>query len=125
MYQNNDSINQISVSLLSIGKINNSQKIEPNSKMYISNYNSVLELPNINNFQNFFNEKAIQLIETEGDPCGIMNHIRIIILVDTLFRYPDSCNVFSLLFQRGFIFRKNKYSCLYSPLFDCNIFIYY
>ena len=57
--------------------------------MYISNYNSVLELSSINNFQNFFNEKAIQLIETEDDPCGIMNHIRIIILVDTLFRYPD------------------------------------
>jgi len=125
MYQNSDSINQIGVSILSIGKINNSQKIESNSKMYISNYNSVLELPSINTFENFLNEKAIQLIETEGDPCGIMNHIRIIILVDTLFRYPDSCNVFSLLFQRGFIFGKNKYTCLYCPLLDCNIFIYY
>ena len=125
MYQNNDSINQIGVSILSIGKINNSQKIEPNTKMYISNYNSVLELPSINTFENSLNEKAIQLIETEGDPCGIMNHIRIIILVDTLFRYPDSCNVFSLLFQRGFILGKNKYTCLYCPLLDCNIFIYY
>ena len=125
MYQNNDSINQIGVSILSIGKVNNSQKIEQNSKMYISNYNSVLELPSINTFENSLNEKAIQLIETEGDPCGIMNHIRIIILVDTLFRYQDSCNVFSLLFQRGFILGKNKYTCLYCPLLDCNIFIYY
>ena len=46
------------------------------------------------------------MIETEGDPCGIMNHIRIIILVDTLFRYQESCNVFSLIFQRGFILAK-------------------
>ncbi len=125
MYQNNDSVNQISVSILSIGKIYNTQKIEPNSKIYTANYNSILELPSINTFEGFLNEKAIQLIETEGDPCGIMNHIRLIILVDTLFRFPDSCNVFSLLFQRGFIFGKNKYTCLHCPLLDCNIFIYY
>jgi len=125
IYQNNDSVSQISVTILSIGKICNSQKIEPNSKIYTVNFNSVLELPSINNFENFMNEKAIQIIETEGDPCGIMNHIRIIILVDTLFRYQESCNVFSILFQRGFIFGKNKYTCLYCPLLDCNIFIYY
>ena len=125
VYQNNDSLTQISVSILSIGKICNSQKIEPNSKIYAVNFNSVLELPNLNSFKNFLGERAIQLIETEGDPCGIMNHIRIIILVDTLFRYQESCNVFSILFQRGFVFGKNKYTCLYCPLLDCNIFIYY
>jgi hypothetical protein len=125
MYQNSDSVNQISVSILSIGKIYNSQKIEPNSKIHIANYNSILELPSINTFEGFLNEKAIQLIETEGDPCGIMNHIRIIILVDTFFRFPDNSKVFSLLFQRGFIFGKNKYACLHCPLLDCNIFIYY
>jgi hypothetical protein len=125
MYQNSDSVNQISASILSIGKIYNSQKIEPNSKIHIANYNSILELPSINTFEGFLNEKAIQLIETEGDPCGIMNHIRIIILVDTFFRFPDNSKVFSLLFQRGFIFGKNKYACLHCPLLDCNIFIYY
>ena len=125
VYQNNDSISQISVTILSIGKICNSQKVEPNSKIYAANFNSVLELPSINSFEYFLNEKSLQMIETEGDPCGIMNHIRIIILVDTLFRYQESCNVFSLIFQRGFIFGKNKYTCLYCPLLDCNIFIYY
>ena len=99
--------------------------VEPNSKIYIANFNSVLELPSVNTFDNFLGERAIEIIETEGDPCGIMNHIRIIILVDTLFRYQDSCNSFSILFQRGFIFGKNKYTYLHCPLLDCNIFIYY
>ena len=125
IYQNNDTMSQISVTILSIGKICNSQKLEPNSKIYTVNFNSILELPNINSFEYFLNEKSLQMIETEGDPCGIMNHIRIIILVDTLFRYQESCNVFSLIFQRGFVFGKNKYTCLYCPLLDCNIFIYY
>ena len=125
-FQNStDSISQISVSILSIGKICDSQKLEPNSKIYIANYNSTYELPSINTFDNFLDERAIEIIETEGDPCGIMNHVKIVILVDTLFRYQESCNVFSILFQRGFIFGKNKYSCLYCPLLDCNIFIYY
>jgi len=125
VYQNNESFTQISVSILSIGKICNAQKIEPNSKIYIANFSSVLELPSINTFDNFIGERAIEIIETEGDPCGIMNHVRIIILVDTLFRYQDSCNAFSILFQRGFIFGKNKYTYLHCPLLDCNIFIYY
>jgi len=125
VYQNNESFTQISVSILSIGKICNSQKIEPNSKIYIANFSSVLELPSINTFDSFIGERAIEIIETEGDPCGIMNHVRIIILVDTLFRYQDSCNAFSILFQRGFIFGKNKYTYLHCPLLDCNIFIYY
>ena len=38
VYQNNDSLTQISVSILSIGKICNSQKIEPNSKIYAVNF---------------------------------------------------------------------------------------
>ena len=125
-FQNStDSISQIGVSILSIGKICESQKLEPNSKVYISNYSSTYELPSINAFNNFLNERAIAIIETEGDPCGIMNHVKIVILVDTLFRSQDNCNAFSILFQRGFIFGKNKYSCLYCPLLDCNIFIYY
>jgi hypothetical protein len=124
-YQNNESFTQISVSILSIGKICNSQKLEPNSKIYIANFSSVLELPSVNTFNNFLSERAIEIIETEGDPCGIMNHVRIIILVDTLFRFQDSCNAFSILFQRGFIFGKNKYTYLNCPLLDCNIFIYY
>ena len=125
MYQNNDSFTQISVSILSIGKICASQKLESNTKIHIANFTSVLELPGINSFENFLNEKAIQIIETEGDPCGVMNHIRIIIMVDTLFRFIENCNVFSILFQRGFIFGKNKYTCMHCPLLDCNIFIYY
>ena len=125
-FQNStDSISQIGVSILSIGKICESQKLEPNSKVYIANYSSTYELPSINAFNNFLNERAIAIIETEGDPCGIMNHVKIVILVDTLFRIQDNCNAFSILFQRGFIFGKNKYSCLYCPLLDCNIFIYY
>ena len=125
MYQNNDSISQISVTILSIGRIYNLQKLEPNSKIYTINFNSIMELPNMNSFESFLNEKAIQMIETEGDPCGVMNHLRIIILVDTLFRFKENSNVFSILFQRGFIFGKNKYTCMHCPLLDCNIFIFY
>ncbi len=125
MYQSNDSITQISVSILSIGKICNCQKLDENSKIYTANFNSVMDLPSINNFESFINERAIELIETEGDPCGVMNHIRIIILVDTLFRFKENSNAFSILFQRGFIFGKNKYTFLDSPLLDCNIFIFY
>ena len=87
--------------------------------------NSILELPSINSFENCLNENAIQLIETEGDPCGVMNHIRIIILVDTLFKDVENSNAFSILFQRGFVLGKNKYTCLACPLFDCNAFISY
>ena len=125
MYQNSDSVTQISVSLLSIGKICNAQKIEQNSKIFSANFNSVFDMPNIEEFDSSLNEKAIQMIETEGDPCGVMNHIRIIILVDTLFKFQDNYNSFSILFQRGFTFGRNKYTCLYCPLFDCNVFIYY
>ena len=125
MYQNNDSFTQLSVSILSIGKICDSQKLDENSKIYTANFNSIMELPSFDSFQSFIDERAIQLIETEGDPCGVMNHIRIIILVDTLFRFKENCNVFSILFQRGFIFGKNKYTFLDCPLLDCNIFIFY
>ena len=125
MYQNNDSFTQLSVSILSIGKICDSQKLDENSKIYTANFNSIMELPSFDSFESFIDERAIQLIETEGDPCGVMNHIRIIILVDTLFRFKENCNVFSILFQRGFIFGKNKYTFLDCPLLDCNIFIFY
>jgi hypothetical protein len=125
MYQNSDSFTQLSVSILSIGKICDSQKLDENSKIYTANFNSIMELPSFDSFESFIDERAIQLIETEGDPCGVMNHIRIIILVDTLFRFKENCNVFSILFQRGFIFGKNKYTFLDCPLLDCNIFIFY
>ena len=125
MYQNSDSFTQLSVSILSIGKICDSQKLDENSKIYTANFNSIMELPSFDSFESFIDERAIQLIETEGDPCGVMNHIRIIILVDTLFRFKENCNVFSILFQRGFIFGKNKYTFLDCPLLDCDIFIFY
>ena len=125
LYQYSQSFHQISVSILSIGKICNEQKKEPNSRIYSVTYNSIVELPSINSFENFLNENAIQFMETEGDPCGIMSHMRIIILVDTLFNDPENSNAFSILFQRGFIFGKNKYTCLHCPLFDCNVFISY
>ena len=125
LYQDNDVFHQITVSVLSIGKICPQQKLEQNSRIYSVIYNSINELPSINSFDGFLNEKAIQLIETEGDPCGHMSNIRIIILVDTLFREQSNSNAFSILFQRGFVFGKNKYTCLHCPLFDCNIFISY
>ena len=125
MYQNSDSFTQLSISILSIGKICDSQKLDENSKIYTANFNSIMELPSFDSFESFIDERAIQLIETEGDPCGVMNHMRIIILVDTLFRFKENCNVFSILFQRGFIFGKNKYTFLDCPLLDCNIFIFY
>ena len=125
LYQDNDVFHQITVSVLSIGKICPQQKLEQNSRIYSVIYNSINELPSINSFDGFLNEKAIQLIETEGDPCGHMSNIRIIILVDTLFREQSNSNAFSILFQRGFVLGKNKYTCLHCPLFDCNILISY
>ena len=125
LYQDNDVFHQISVSVLSIGKICSQQKLEQNSRVYSAIYNSISELPCINSFDGYLNERAIKLIETEGDPCGHMTNIRIIILVDTLFRDQSNSNAFSILFQRGFILGKNKYTCLHCPLFDCNIFISY
>ena len=124
-YQHSQSFNPISISILSIGKINNQQKKEPNSRIYSVIYNSINELGDINIFGNFLNEKAIEIIETEGDPCGLMSHKRIIILVDTLFNDPENSNAFSILFQRGFVLGKNKYTCLHCPNFDCNVFISY
>ena len=123
LYQYSQTFHQISVSILSIGKICPEQKKEPNSRIYSATYNSIVELPNINYFANFLDENAIQFMETEGDPCAVMSHVRIIILVDTLFSDPDNSNAFSILFQRGFILGKNKYTCLHCPLFDCNIFV--
>ena len=125
LYQYSQSFHQISVSILSIGKICPEQKLEPNSKLYSVTYNSIVELPDLNTFYDSLGENAIQFTETEGDPCGAMSHVRIIILVDTLFKYKENSNAFSILFQRGFIFGKNKLSCLHCPLFDCNIFISY
>ena len=125
LYQETDIFHQISVSILSIGKISSQQKLEPNSKVYSVTYKSLSELPSIDSFNGALNENAVQLIETEGDPCGQMTHIRIIILVDTLFRDNTNSNAFSIMFQRGFIFGKNKYTCLQCPLFDCNLFISY
>ena len=125
LLQDNDVFHQITVSILSIGKICPEQKLEQNSRIYSVNYNSINDLPSINTFDGYLNEKAIQLIETEGDPCGHMSNIRIIILVDTLFRDESNSNTFSILFQRGFVLGKNKYTCLHCPLFDCNLFISY
>jgi hypothetical protein len=127
LYQHSQSLNPINISVLSIGKINEKQKKEPNSRIYCALYNSISELGdiNINNFGKFLNEKAIEIIETEGDCCGLMSHKRIIILVDTLFSDPENSNAFSILFQRGFVFGKNKYTCLHCPNFDCNVFISY
>ena len=125
LLQDNDVFHQITVSILSIGKICPEQKLEQNSRIYSVNYTSINELPSINTFDGYLNEKAIQLIETEGDPCGHMSNIRLIILVDTLFRDESNSNAFSILFQRGFVLGKNKYTCLHCPLFDCNLFISY
>ena len=125
LLQDNDVFHQITVSILSIGKICPEQKLEQNSRIYSINYNSINDLPSINTFDGYLNEKAIQLIETEGDPCGHMSNIRLIILVDTLFRDESNSNAFSILFQRGFVLGKNKYTCLHCPLFDCNLFISY
>ena len=125
LLQDNDVFHQITVSILSIGKICPEQKLEQNSRIYSVNYNSINDLPSINTFDGYLNEKAIQLIETEGDPCGHMSNIRLIILVDTLFRDESNSNAFSILFQRGFVLGKNKYTCLHCPLFDCNLFISY
>ena len=125
LLQDNDVFHQITVSILSIGKICPEQKLEQNSRIYSVNYNSINDLPSINTFDGYLNEKAIQLIETEGDPCGHMSNIRIIILVDTLFRDESNSNAFSILFQRGFVLGKNKYTCFHCPLFDCNLFISY
>ena len=125
-YQGNDGRSHlINFSLLSIGKIHKNQKMEPNSKIHFINYNSINEIPNLNEFSAGFLCHSIMLIETEGDPCGQMNHIKIIILVDTLFDYDDNRNVFSIAFQRGFVFGKNKFACCCSPYMDCNFFIYY
>ena len=125
LLQDNDVFHQITVSILSIGKICPEQKLEQNSRIYSVNYTSINDLPSINTFDGYLNEKAIQLIETEGDPCGHMSNIRLIILVDTLFRDESNSNAFSILFQRGFVLGKNKYTCLHCPLFDCNLFISY
>ena len=125
LLQDNDVFHQITVSILSIGKICPEQKLEQNSRIYSVNYTSINDLPSINTFDGYLNEKAIQLIETEGDPCGHMSNIRLIILVDTLFRDESNSNAFSILFQRGFVLGKNKYTCLHCPLFDCNLFITY
>ena len=125
LYQHSQSFHPISVSILSIGKICIQQKKDPNSRIYTVTFNSISELPKIEDFIGFLNEKAIQLVETEGDPCGLMNHRRIIILVDTLFNNPENSDAFSILFQRGFILGKNKYTCLHCPCFDCNVFISY
>lgn len=125
LYQNSETFIPITFTILSIGKILQEQKLEPNSKVFTITYNFGLEIPGINTFRSHLDEPAIQLIETEGDPCGIMNHIRVIILVDTLFKQEESTETFSIGFQRGFIFGKNKHSSLYCPLIDCNIFIYY
>ena len=125
LYQHSQSFHPISVSILSIGKICPQQKKDPNSRIYSATFNSISELPKIEDFVGFLNEKAIQLVETEGDPCGLMNHRRIIILVDTLFNNPENSDAFSILFQRGFILGKNKYTCLHCPCFDCNVFISY
>jgi hypothetical protein len=125
LYQHSQSFHPISISILSIGKICIQQKKDPNSRIYTATFNSISELPKIEDFIGFLNEKAIQLVETEGDPCGLMNHRRIIILVDTLFNNPENSDAFSILFQRGFILGKNKYTCLHCPCFDCNVFISY
>ena len=125
LYQHSQSFHPISVSILSIGKICIQQKKDSNSRIYTATFNSISELPKVEDFIGFLNEKAIQLVETEGDPCGLMNHRRIIILVDTLFNNPENSDAFSILFQRGFILGKNKYTCLHCPCFDCNVFISY
>ena len=52
LYQHSQSFHPISVSILSIGKICNEQKKDPNSRIYFISYNYIMKLPSINTFYN-------------------------------------------------------------------------
>lgn len=111
------------MTFISTDYLMNGQKLEPHSHMYtvtieqIKNYTlNDFIIPNIES-------PSIQLILTEGDPCGIMNRTQIIVLINNNINQNNSS--FSIGLQRGFLFGKNKRSCFNYNYMDCHFFIHY
>lgn len=109
------------ITIISFTPIIHNQKFDANSRMYSVTVNNFYELVLINPEHGEY--KSICLHETEGDPCGVMNRIQTIILIDN----SQSINTDTLSFgcQKGFLIGKSKKRCLFNTNMECDLFIYY
>ena len=99
------------------------QKLDPQSHMFSVTIDEIRKL-NLNDFllENI-ESPAIQLIMTEGDPCGIMNRVHIVVLINNIIN--NNYTSFSIGLQKGFLFGKNKRTCFNFCEMDCHCFFYY
>ena len=99
------------------------QKLDPQSHMFSVTIDEIRKL-NLNDFllENI-ESPSIQLIITEGDPCGIMNRVHIVVLINNIIN--NNYSSFSIGLQNGFLFGKNKRTCFNFCEMDCHCFFYY
>ena len=99
------------------------QKLDPQSHMFSVTIDEIRKL-NLNDFllENI-ESPSIQLIITEGDPCGIMNRVHIVVLINNIIN--NNYSSFSIGLQKGFLFGKNKRTCFNFCEMDCHCFFYY
>ena len=107
---------------MSYEKIYPDQKLDPNSHMYSKTINSSDKIKEPEEEYLYYN--TICLIETDGDPCGVMNRTQMIILVDS-WEATLNPNTLSINCQKGFLLGKNIRRCVYSTLMDCDVFVFY
>ena len=118
----NEIPNELPITIVSYEKIYPDQKLDPNSHMYSKTINSSDKIKEPEEEYLYYN--TICLIETDGDPCGVMNRTQMIILVDS-WEATLNPNTLSINCQKGFLLGKNIRRCVYSTLMDCDVFVFY
>ena len=111
------------MTFISVDYLMKGQKLDPQSHMFSVTIDEIRKL-NLNDFllENI-ESPSIQLIITEGDPCGIMNRVHIVVLINNIIN--NNYTSFSIGLQKGFLFGKNKRTCFNFCEMDCHCFIYY
>jgi hypothetical protein len=112
------------VELISLDKIFECQKLDPSSQVYKAQV-SKEELVYIYQFNTLLSEYSILLlIETLGDPCGVMNRVNDVLFFSHKSGYTDNRRVFSFNFLKGFLIGNNPESSLHINS-DVDAFLYY
>ena len=111
------------MTFISVDYLMKGQKLDPQSHMFSVTIDEIRKL-NLNDFllENI-ESPSIQLIITEGDPCGIMNRVHIVVLINNIIN--NNYSSFSIGLQKGFLFGKNKRTCFNFCEMDCHCFFYY
>jgi hypothetical protein len=112
------------VELISFDKIFECQKLDPSSQVYKAQVTKE-ELVYIYQFNPLLPEYSILLlIETLGDPCGVMNRVNDVLFFSHKSGRTDNRRVFSFNYLKGYLIGNNPESSLHINS-DVDAFLYY